>query len=260
VILSRRAEEDRRTAPPPAVRREALMVACAWAVHLYTALGAVLGLLAIYYAARDDFRAAFIALAIATVIDSSDGPLARALQVKQRVPTFDGALLDNVVDYLTYVIAPVFVMIRAHLLAPNLAGLAMAAAVILASAYGFCHIDAKGDYFRGFPSYWNLVAFYLFCLRLPVRVNMVIVGLLAILVLVPIRFIYPNRTAPLRSLTLVLGTLWAIVTFAILPGLPAYKPILLYASLSFIVYYLATSIVLHLLASRQSTGTAGLLR
>jgi phosphatidylcholine synthase len=156
------------------------------------------------------------------------------------------------------VVAPVFVLIRAHLLAPDGPGLVMAGAVMLASAYGFCHIDAKGEYFRGFPSYWNLVAFYLFCLRLPVRLNMIIVGLLAMLVLAPIRFIYPNRTAPLRTLTLVLGTLWAIVTFAMLPGLPAYNPVLLYASLSFIVYYLVTSVVLHLRTSREQIGTIGL--
>jgi len=239
--------------------RESLMVACAWGVHLYTALGAVLGLLSLHYAGRDDFRASFIALGLATVIDSSDGPLARALRVKQRVPDFDGALLDNVVDYLTYVVAPVFIMIRAHLLVPNRTGLAMASAVMLASAYGFCRTDAKGEYFRGFPSYWNLVAFYLFCLRLPARMNMTIIGLLAVLVVVPIRFIYPNRTAPLRTLTLVLGTLWAIVTLAMLPGLPACNPALLYASLSFIVYYLITSVVLHLLTRHElQVGAVGL--
>lgn len=235
------------------------MIACAWGVHLYTAVGAVLGLLSLLYAGRDDFRASFIALGLATVIDSSDGPVARALRVKQRVPDFDGALLDNVVDYLTYVVAPVFIMIRAHLLVSNRPGLAMASAVMLASAYGFCRTDAKGEYFRGFPSYWNLVAFYLFCLRLPARANMTIVGLLAVLVMVPIRFIYPNRTAPLRTLTLVLGTLWAIVTLAMLPALPAYNPVLLYASLSFIAYYLIASVVLHLLTRHEEqVGTVGL--
>jgi len=255
VISSRRADDRGAAVPQPAGRRESLMVAGAWGVHLYTAFGAVLGLFSLYYAGRDDFRAAFLALAFATVIDSSDGPLARALRVKERVPDFDGALLDNVVDYLTYVVAPVFVMIRAHLLTANRPGLVMAGAVMMASAYGFCHTDAKGEYFRGFPSYWNLVAFYLFCLRLPVRVNMIIVGLLALLVLVPIRFIYPNRTAPLRTLTLILGTLWGIVTFAMLPGLPACNPLLLYPSLSFIGYYLVTSIALHLL-TRPAAATS----
>lgn len=234
------------------------MVACAWGVHLYTAFGAVLGLFSLIYAGRDDFRAAFIALGFATAIDSSDGPLARALRVKDRVPTFDGALLDNVVDYLTYVVAPVFVMLRAHLLGPGAPGLAMAGAVMLASAYGFCHTDAKGEYFRGFPSYWNLVAFYLFCLALPARVNLAIVGVLAVMVLLPIRFIYPNRTAPLRTLTLVLGTLWAIVTFAMLPGLPACNPILLRISLSFIAYYLVTSIILHVMTRSAEIRAAGL--
>ncbi len=233
------------------------MVAGAWGVHLYTGLGAVLGLLSLYYAAAGAFRASFIALGIATVIDSSDGPLARALRVKERVPTFDGALLDNVVDYLTYVVAPVFVMIRAHLLSPGAAGLAMASVVMLASAYGFCHTDAKGEYFRGFPSYWNLVAFYLFCLHLPARANMIVVAVFAAMVPMPIRFIYPNRTAPLRTLTLALGTLWAILTLAMLPGLPECNPILLGISLSFIAYYVVMSAALHVMTRR---GEAGMVR
>jgi phosphatidylcholine synthase len=82
-------------------------------VHLYTGLGSALGLLAIYFAAESDFRASFIAMGAATFIDSSDGPLARLLNVKVRTPSFDGALLDNIVDYLTYVAAPVFLMLWA---------------------------------------------------------------------------------------------------------------------------------------------------
>src|SRR4030081_1644548 len=88
------------------------LLACAWGVHLYTALGAVFGVLAIHYAAVGDYRASFIAMAIPIAIDSSDVTLSRFFNVKQRVPSFDGALLDNIVDYLTYVVAPVFLMIR----------------------------------------------------------------------------------------------------------------------------------------------------
>ena len=92
------------------------LTACAWGVHLYTALGAALGLLAIFFASRGDFRASFLAMGAATIIDCSDGPLARWLMVKIRVPTFDGALLDNIVDYLTYTVAPVFLMLEAGII------------------------------------------------------------------------------------------------------------------------------------------------
>lgn len=227
--------------------RETLLVACAWGVHLFTASGAFLGLLAIHYAAQGDIRGAFAAMAIATVVDSADGPMARAVHVKERAPAIDGALLDNIIDYLTYVIAPLYLMIRAGVLTAGWPGLAMAAAVCLASAYGFCHVEAKSSHFRGFPSYWNLVAFYLFCLELGPAINMAIVTVLTVLVFVPIHFIYPNRTPALRSLTLTLGVAWAVVTLAMIPELPAHNPILLLLSLSYIAYYLVASFVMHAL-------------
>src|SRR5262249_49405550 len=144
-----------------------LMIAAAWGVHLYTALGAVFGVLAIHYAAIGDYRASFIVMAITVVIDSSDGTLARFINVKKRVPAFDGALLDNIVDYLTYVVVPVFLMIRAGLV-EGIFGIVVAGLVLIASAYQFCQANAKtpDNYFLGFPSYWNLVVFYLYCLQL----------------------------------------------------------------------------------------------
>ncbi len=214
---------------------------------MYTALGAVAGLLSIDYAARGDFRASFIAMGVATAIDSSDGPLARLLEVRRRIPHFDGALLDNIVDYLTYVLAPVFLMLRAGILEPGLGGYLIGGLVMVASGYGFCHVEAKTDdhYFRGFPSYWNLVAFYLYCLELGALVSTIIVAVFAVMVFVPIKYIYPNRTGPLRAVTLTLAIAWAIVTLAMLPALPGHNPILLYASLSFIAYYLIASFILH---------------
>jgi len=224
-----------------------LLTWCAWGVHVYTALGAVLGLLSIEYAAELDFRASFVAMALAIAIDSSDGVLARAVKIRQRIPRFDGALLDNLVDYLTYVVAPVFLMIRAGLLVPGHAGLALGSAVMVASAYGFCRTDAKTEdhYFLGFPSYWNVVAFYLFCVHLPPIVNTVIVAGFAAMVFVPIKYVYPSRTVPLRPLTVTLGIIWGVVTVAMLPMLPVVNPILLCVSFSYIVYYLLVSFFLH---------------
>jgi phosphatidylcholine synthase len=227
--------------------RQRLLTLCAWAVHAYTALGAVLGLLSIVYTAEYDFRASFIAMALAIAIDSSDGVLARLFDVRRRTPRFDGTLLDNVVDYLTYAVAPVFLMLEAGILMSGRGGLILGSCVLLASAYGFCRVDAKTEdhYFLGFPSYWNLVAFYLFCLSWPPLVNAAIIAIFAAMVFVPIKYIYPSRTVPLRPLTVTLGIIWGVITVAMLPMLPAVNPWMLYASLAYIVYYFVISFALH---------------
>ena len=118
--------------------RERYLIVAAWGVHLFTASGAVAGLLALDRIAANDFRGAFILMAIAIVIDSADGTLARLVKVRERIPFFDGALLDNIVDYFNYVAVPLFLMLRAGLLphtAPRL--LSPPRFAILASAYGF---------------------------------------------------------------------------------------------------------------------------
>ncbi len=222
------------------------LLACAWSVHLYTALGAVFGVLAIHYAAVGDYRASFIAMAVTVAIDSSDGTLARYFDVKTRVPGFDGSLLDNIVDYLTYVVCPVFLMIRAELVIDGF-GFVVAGFVLIASAYQFCQSNAKtpDNFFLGFPSYWNLVVFYLYCLHWGPLANELILMLFGVMVFVPIKYIYPSRTRPLRPVTLTLGMIWGIITIAMLPSLPAVNPVLLYLSLSYIAYYLIASFVLH---------------
>ncbi len=226
--------------------RDRFLLACAWGVHLYTALGAVFGVLAIHYAGVGDYRASFIAMAITIAIDSSDGTLARFFNVKKRVPGFDGALLDNIVDYLTYVVAPVYLVIRAGLVAGTV-GLAVAGLVLIASAYQFCQANAKtpDNFFLGFPSYWNLVVFYLYCLHWGTLANESVLTLFGVMVFIPIKYIYPSRTKPLRPLTLSLAVIWGVITIAMLPSLPSINPVLLYLSLAYIAYYLIASFALH---------------
>ena len=245
---------------PRALPRQKFLTACAWGVHLYTALGAALGLIAIYAASQRDFRASFLAMGVATIIDSSDGPLARLLMVKTRVPTFDGALLDNIVDYLTYTVAPVFLMLEAGIIPDSRWGLGLACFVMLASVYGFCRTQAKtaDNYFLGFPNYWNLVAFYLFCLGAGTIFNVGVLMLFAVMVFLPLKFIYPNRTVPLRPVTLTLGIVWAFVTVASLLMLPTVNPIMLWAGLSFIAYYLIASFVLQARAALKSNRAASI--
>jgi phosphatidylcholine synthase len=238
-----------------AASREALLKVCAWLIHFYTASGAVTAILALNFIEHDEFRAAFILMAIALFIDSTDGPLARAVEIRKRVPWFDGATLDNIVDYLTYVAVPAFLMVRAGMLAAGAVGLASAAFLMLASAYAFCRVDARtaDGYFLGFPSYWNLVAFYFYCLDWAPIVNTMIVVTFAALCFMPVKFIYPNRTVPMRPLTLSLAAIWAVATTTLLIQLPRVDPALLYISLAFIVYYFVMSAALQVSSPRPAS-------
>lgn len=219
----------------------------AWAVHAYTAAGALLAFLALDAVVRGEPARAFWWLAVAMLVDSSDGTVARRLRVKEVLPQFDGSRLDDLVDYLNYVLVPVALMYHGGTF-PERAGLAVAAAPLLASAYGFCHREAKtaDHFFRGFPSYWNVVAFYLFTLRIePLAAAAWVVGL-SVLVVLPVRFIYPSRTPVLRRVTLALGLVWGALMVICLWELPAPPPYLLWLSLFFPVYYAVLSAWLEL--------------
>jgi phosphatidylcholine synthase len=220
----------------------------AWLAHLYTALGAVLALASTIAVFETRFRDVFVLLSAAIFIDSTDGWLARALRAKERIPGYDGARLDDIVDYLTYVFVPVLLVMYAGLL-PAGWELAVGSLVLLASAYGFGQAEAKvstTDYFfTGFPSYWNIVAFYLYVWRLPPAVTAVLLTVLAILVFVPIRYVYPSRTKTLRIPTIVLGVLWAIAMLVAIWRLPATDGPWVPLSIVFPIYYLALSFYLH---------------
>lgn len=219
-----------------------------WLAHLYTALGAVAALAAALAVINGDFRAAFLWLGVQLLIDATDGLLARALRVKERLPEFDGARLDDIIDYLTYVFIPVLLMLRAGLL-PEGSGIWVGGLILLASGYGFSRTDAKtltSDYFfTGFPSYWNLVALYAYLLGLSRTVNAAVLILLALLVFVPIRYVYPSRTKTLSGLTTLLGVSWAVLLTWIVWRLPSSPERWVVLSLIFPIYYLALSFWLH---------------
>ena len=219
----------------------------AWLVHAFTATGAVLAYLALEAAVTGDVRAAFLWLSAATLVDAVDGGLARLARVKERTPQFDGALLDNIIDYLTFVFVPVFVLRRQGLLPDGAAGVAVAAAVLLSSAYGFSRLDAKtGDhFFTGFPSYWNIVALYIAVLGLPAWANAAMVLAFAALVFVRIGYVYPTRTPALRRTTLALMAAWGLMLLAIIWWMPAPPRALVLASLVFPIYYMGLSLMLH---------------
>ncbi|HSH03603.1 MAG TPA: CDP-alcohol phosphatidyltransferase family protein, partial [Anaerolineae bacterium] len=179
--------------------------ATAWGVHLLTASGAIWGVLTLVAVMEGRWTMVFLLMMLTIFIDSIDGTLARRAQVKSVLPNFDGALLDNMVDYFTFVLVPAFILYNTYLLPAGWELLGVST-IVLSSAYQFSQGDAKTDdhYFKGFPSYWNLAVFYLFFLGWPVWVNFGFITFLGIMVFVPIKYIYPSRTKYFQKLTLVL--------------------------------------------------------
>ena len=220
--------------------------AAAWAVHAFTASGAVMGLAALQATVQSDYRAAFLWLIAATAVDGVDGWLARLARVGERAPGLDGRRLDDIVDYVTYVVAPAFLLLRSGLLPADL-GWPVAAALLLSSAYGFSRTDAKtpDHFFTGFPSYWNIVALYLYVLGWSPAANAAVLLVLAALVFVPVGYIYPSRTAAWQVPTIVLGTAWAGSMIAVAWMLPAVSRPVVIGSLAFPLYYFVVSLVLH---------------
>jgi len=220
-------------------------VVLAWLAHLYTASGAVLALLATIALIDLDYRAAFFWLGLQIVVDATDGVLARAARVSERIPWFNGAKLDDIVDFLTYVFVPAVFVWRA-LIVPSAWALPIASGILLSSAYGFNREDAKtaDHFFTGFPSYWNIVVFYLLVAGWSPTVNAaVLVGLIA-LVFVPVRYVYPSRTPVLRLPTNMLGVIWGAQMLLMLWRYPAVSRPLFVASLAFPAYYVALSLYL----------------
>jgi len=222
-------------------------VLAAWGVHLYTAFGAVLGFLALEATASSRYGWAFFLMAIATFIDCTDGTLARRMRVKQVLPHFDGARLDDIVDYLNYVVVPLALAYHAGLIPRGAVGLCIGSLPLLASGYGFCQIDAKTEdhFFKGFPSYWNVVVFYLYALACPLWFNNAILIVLSILVFVPIRYLYPSKNPTAQRTTYVLGAIWGVCMFVLLAQFPAPSHRLAALSLFFPIYYFAISFHLH---------------
>jgi len=237
----------------PAVRGRAL----AWLVHGYTALGLVIaGVIAVLIVQGTEpaFRLAFILMGLAMVVDATDGWLARRAAVQKAIPWFDGARLDDIIDFHTYTSLPLLLMWRSGVLEGPLAWLLLAP--LLASGYGFSRTDAKtpDGYFLGFPSYWNVAAFYLFFLEPAQWIAAAFLLLFSILTLVPSRYLAPSRPGPLSLVSNVLGAAWGLLVILFLAGIVEGTGWLV-ASFFFPVYYLGASWVVSL--RRWRSGKTG---
>lgn len=220
------------------------MITAAWLVHLYTASGVVLAFLAAQAVIDFDFRTAFFWLWLQVVVDATDGFLARRLRVSERIPWFSGSKLDDVVDYLTYVFVPALFVWRSGIV-PSGWALLVVSAILLSSAYGFTRDKAKtADSFTGFPSYWNVVALYLLVARWSPVVNATILLGLAIMVFVPIRYVYPSRNRTWQLTTIVFGAIWGGLLLLILWQYPAVSSVAFLASFAFPIYYVLLSLAL----------------
>jgi phosphatidylcholine synthase len=197
------------------------MRALAFSVHIFTACGAALALLAMIAAVRSDWPLMFLWLGLALFVDGIDGMFARALNVHERLPRWSGDVLDLVVDFTTYVFVPAYAIATGGLM-PGALGMAAGFVVAMTGALYFADREMKAadNAFRGFPAVWNVVAFYLLLLWPPPWVAAAAVAVLAVLTFVPVHFVHPFRVQRLRPLTVALLALWAVLALAaVLQGL-----------------------------------------
>jgi len=201
----------------------------AYAVHLLTASGIVAAFLAVaeLFDEAPDERVVFAWLVVAVLIDAVDGPLARAWDVKRLAPDIDGRTIDDIVDYLTFTFIPLLLVWRMGWVpfAPGLLGALWVVPALLASLLGFANVGAKDEaagYFRGFPSYWNIAAFYAGLAYYGLGetgqwLNGVMLLALAALTVSPVRFLYPNLTPRPWKLAVMLGAaVWLALLLAML--------------------------------------------
>jgi len=219
-------------------------VGIAWLVHLYTSLGLVCALFALLALVNDQPLGVFFWLVLAFAIDASDGVLARWAQVKTYTPNFSGRKLDDITDYLNYTFIPVCFVYQQGLLSD--VWLPVLGFTLIASAYGFCSETAKtaDGFFTGFPSYWNVVAFYLYLLELPSAVAGVLILVLAAMTFWPVRYLYPSKSKRSQLFSVGGGVLWGgLCLWLVLQPQPPYPVVV--GSLAYPLWYMVYSFYLH---------------
>ncbi len=219
----------------------------AWLVHIYTGTGGIVGMFALFAAADGKIDLAFLLLIVTMLIDATDGILARRANIRQVLPHFDGAMLDNVIDVLTFVWVPVFIMWKENLLPHHLWVIVPIMAALY--AYGQADMKTEDNFFLGFPSYWNVIALYLYWLNPHAVIAVLLLVIPAILTFIPTRYLYPSKNEILWRTTWTLGAIWfvLIVTSLIEP-----QETLIYLSLFYPIYYMTVSFYIEWKIQRQS--------
>jgi len=221
----------------------------AWIVHLLTGSGAFIGLWSLVKIHEQHYTQALWLMAITVIIDAIDGTFARLVHVKSVLPKIDGALLDNIVDYLNYVITPCFfLLVKPDMLPPDIA-LWLVFAITTTSAYQFCQADAKtpDHFFKGFPCYWNITVFYMFIFNTSMITNAWILACFCVLIFVPIKYVYPSRldylteSQYLKRIMHTCSALYGISSTLILWQYPIMDPLWLWLSFGYVIMYLFLS-------------------
>ena len=218
-------------------------IVLAWGVHLFTAAGGVAGALALLCIGAGEFSRAALLMLTALAIDAVDGTLARAVGVAEILPRIDGRRLDDIVDYLNFVIVPVVFIVASG----GLPGWAWACLPVIASSYGFSQRDAKteDDFFLGWPSYWNVLALYIWLLDFGPVAGALWVSGLSLAIFVPLKYVYPSKLSqPFFRHTLNWGgVVWAALLVAGIAA-PAWSADLhvVGISLGYLVYYMVLSV------------------
>lgn len=215
----------------------------AFAVHVLTASGAALALLALLAAARGAWELMFLCLGLALIVDGVDGTIARALKVGELLPRWSGDVLDLVVDFATYVFVPAYAIATGGLL-PDALAMVEGVLIVMTGAIYFAdrRMKTEDNYFRGFPTLWNVAAFYLFVLKLPAWVAAAVVALLAVLTFVPFKFLHPFRVARLRLVSMAAVVLWSALAAIALMRTLAPGPWVAGGLVALAVYFLAVGL------------------
>jgi phosphatidylcholine synthase len=181
----------------------------ALAVHLLTASGAVLAMFAMLAAVREEWSLMFLWLVVALIVDGIDGPLARKYDTQRNWPTYDGVLMDLIVDYLTYVFIPAFALFQSGLL-PGWTGWLAIIVICFGSVVYFAdtRMKTKDKSFAGFPACWNMVVLVLFATRPGEMVILLVVILLTVTMFTNLKFIHPTRTQRWNTLSLAICIAW----------------------------------------------------
>ena len=216
----------------------------AWLVHLYTALGLVCaaGMAVLIVRGGDaSFRGAFFLMMLATAIDATDGWLARRARVKEVLPGFDGRALDDVIDFHTYTSMPLLLLWRADILPGNLEWFLLLP--LLSSAYGFSQVNVKtpDGFFLGFPSYWNIVSFYLYAFHPQAWVSVTLIVTCAVLTFIPTPYLYATRGGPFAKLINIGAAIWFVSVGLVLFGPDEHRSTVAIVSLAYPVMYLGLS-------------------
>lgn len=221
----------------------------AWSVHLLTASGACIAVFSLSKIYQHEYIFALWLMALTVFIDAIDGSLARLVQVKTLLPKIDGALMDNMMDYLNYVITPCFfLLVKPNMLPPEYS-VALIAAITITSAYQFCQDDAKtpDHFFKGFPCYWNIAVFYMYIFNSSMTLNAVVLSIFCVLIFVPVKYVYPSRldyltdSKILKALMHCCSTIYGISSACLLIYYPNIDNIWLTLSLGYILMYLFLS-------------------